>query len=126
MFSDSAVLDNNDKVIRPCGSGYSYCNGNCVECNNSAYEYSNSTTCREFTDASCITKPTKEQYEASKEARNSLYGYIKLSAERQEQLLDELFKERCTEKSYRHMYEQHQNLIRIYETYEELANHENC
>lgn len=70
---------NLDAMVRPCGSGYAYCNGHCADCDKNNYEYSNSTNCDNTVQTNSLVKPTVEQYEASKEARKDLSSYITLS-----------------------------------------------
>lgn len=117
----------NNNAIRPCGSSWAYCDGNCVGCTEKEYETSNSTTTttqsisyRASTEDDGISKPTKEQYEKSIEAKKSLSEWIRLSRKRQEQLIDDLCKERSLEKDYQGIYEAHKDLIRRYEIYQEI------
>lgn len=117
----------NNNTIRPCGSSFAYCDGNCVGCTENEYETSNSTTIttqstsyKTSTEDDSISKPTKEQYEKSIEAKKNLSEWIRLSRKRQGQLIDDLCKERSLEKDYQGMYEAHKDIIRKYEIYEEI------
>jgi hypothetical protein len=67
-----------------------------------------------------ISKPTKEQYEVSKKMLSDLSDWIRRAKKRQDELLDELFKERQAEKDYIGLYKAHKDLIRRYEIYEEI------
>ena len=69
-----------------------------------------------------MEKPTKAQYESSLHTKSLLAGWIKLSKERQDALLDDLFKERDLEKGYQESYKHHELIIHTYELYEELEN----
>jgi putative methionine-R-sulfoxide reductase with GAF domain len=78
-------------------------------------------TYKAFTEDDGISKPTKEQYENSKKMRSDLSDWIRRSKKRQDELLDELFKERQAEKDYLGFYKAHQDVVRRYELYEEIA-----
>lgn len=130
-----------EKMIRPCGGGYQYCDGHCAECGFNNTTYSTTTNPNSPTFSSITTldntpptvtfraaagddgfsKPTREQYENSKAAKASLADWIRRSKKRQEELMDELLKERTQEKEYQGMYDAHKDLVRRYEIYEELA-----
>ena len=129
-----------DFMIRPCGNGYQYCNGHCAECDFNKTSYSTTTglddpvyspittftaqeptvTFKASAEDDGLSKPSKEQYEASKAAKASLADWIRRSKRRQEELLDELLKERTSEKDYKGMYDAHKEVVRRYEIYEEL------
>lgn len=120
-----------DYMIRPCGNDYQYCDGHCAACDRQSMVYGTTTTTntepdtytyRAFTEDDGLSKPSLEQYEASKAAKQSLGEWIRHSKKRQEDLLDDLVKEREVEKGYRGMYDAHCEVIRRYEIYEELAN----
>lgn len=117
------------KAIRPCENSFQYCDGNCSTCDKNSYTTSTSTSIDDepmtIQYRACdaddgISKPTKEQYEKSKETKMYLYDWIRRSKKRQEELLDELVRERTCEKDYRGLYEAHKDLVRRYELYEEI------
>ena len=68
-----------------------------------------------------ISKPTEEQYENSKKMKAMLADWLHRSKKLQEELLDELFKERQAEKDYRGFYEAHRDIVRRYEIYQEIS-----
>lgn len=110
-------------MVRPCGSGYQYCNGHCADCEEvNAITTSTSTKYKTCSEDDGISKPTQEMYMKSLEAKRSLADWIRLSRNRQNQLLDDLFKERTLEKEYQGMYDAHKDLIRRYEIYQEISN----
>ena len=130
-----------EKMIRPCGGSYQYCDGHCADCDLHNTTYSTTTnqdslmfspittldntqptvTFKASAEDDGFSKPTREQYEKSKAAKASLADWMRRSRKRQEELLDELLKERAQEKDYQGMYEAHKDLVRRYEIYEELA-----
>ena len=114
-----------EPAIRPCGGSYQYCDGQCASCElyNTAYSTTSTSEVVAYkvsVDDDPIVKPSKEQYEKSKQLRSELSDWIWRSKKRQDELLDELFKERQHEKDYQGLYEAHKDLIRRYEIYEEL------
>ena len=107
----------NDKMIRPCGSTYAFCTGICEGCSVNNTYATNSTS----NDSSCtIGQPTKESYEFSKSCMKDLSSWMHASRKRQDELLDELCKERENEKSWKELYDGHAEVIRKYEIYEQL------
>jgi hypothetical protein len=117
-----------DKAFRPCSAGWQYCDGQCTDCGMNNTTYGTSTSCDEAgnvqyrvsSEDDGISKPTKEQYEKSKQSKHDLSDWIRRSRKRQDELLDELFRERAAEKDYKGMYEAHRDLVRRYELYEEI------
>lgn len=110
-------------MIRPCGGGYQYCNGHCTDCEMvKDITTSTSTVYKAHSDDDGISRPTQEMYMKSLEAKRSLAEWIRLSRKRQNQLLDDLFKERSLEKDYQGMYDAHKDLVRRYEIYQEIRN----
>jgi hypothetical protein len=115
-----------DKAIRPCGGGWQYCDGNCATCNFTNMEYGTTTGPVEgaghatSTDYDTLSKPTEEQYEASKQARSTFCDWVRTSRKRQTFLIDELSKERALEKEYQEMCDLHKDIVRRYEIYEEI------
>jgi MinD superfamily P-loop ATPase len=104
-----------NNALRSCGSTYSFCNGVCETCSQANMFCTNTTL-------ESQEKPTKDAYEESKKMRNMLSDWIRRSRSHQNELLDELMEERNTEKDYLKLYEQHRNVIRLYEMYEEVQN----
>ena len=74
----------------------------------------------EVTACADLSKPSKEDYEASKEALRYFRDCLRLSRNRQNELLDQLCEERSSEKMYLEMYQKHNEITRRYEIYEEL------
>lgn len=120
-----------DYMIRPCGGGYQYCDGHCADCgfNNTTYSTTTSDlslseseplSYKASADDDGISKPSREQYEKSKELKRDLSSWIQRSRKRQQALLDDLIKERSVEKGYVGLYEAHRDLVRRYELYEEI------
>ena len=113
-----------EKSIRPCGSDFVYCGGDCINCNinkqTTSTSTSNSVQYNAFKEDDGISKPTQEMYMKSLEAKKSLADWIRRSRKRQEELMDELLKERTNEKDYKSMYEAHHDLVRRFELYEEI------
>ena len=103
-----------NNAIRPCGSSYAYCEGNCDECTvNNSYA-TNSTD--------ILRKPTDKEYADSKDTMFSLGEYIRLSKNRQNSLIDDLCKEREIQKNYEALYAQHKDIVRRYEIYRDIEN----
>lgn len=73
-----------------------------------------------YSDDDGISKPTKEQYDNSKQLQHNISDWIRRSKKRQEELLDELCNERKHEKDYKGLYEAHRDIVRRYELYEEI------
>lgn len=67
-----------------------------------------------------LTKPSKEEYEASKKEQVYFSDCIRLSRQRQNELLDTLCEERSAEKMYMEIYEKHREIVRRYEIFEEI------
>ena len=105
-----------EKMIRPCGGGYQYCDGHCADCcfNNTTYSTTTNPNSPTFSSITTLDNapPTVTFRAAAGDDR---------SRKRQEELLDELLKERTQEKDYQGMYDAHKDLVRRYEIYEELA-----
>ena len=118
----------NEQAIRPCGSSYAYCNGNCAECEaNNTYAttsteaVSSSTTSNSPDyDVDAFGKPSKEVYEKAKKDKDYASTALFLCRKRRDNLIDELVREREHEKLYMDMYEKQKDIIRKYEIYEEL------
>lgn len=125
MFFNNEAHD----MVRKCGSSYAYCTGNCTTCSINNIKTTDRTEPTEYpiykanTNDDFISKPTKEEYEASKKAKETICQCIYSSRKRQSELLDELCEERACEKDYLGMYEAHKNLIKRYELYEEAEAH---
>jgi hypothetical protein len=107
-------MADNNMMIRPCGSSFSYCDGNCNSC------IANNTYTTNSTDS--LGKPTDKEYADSKESMSQLSNYIRMSRKRQESLIDDLCKEREMQKNYESLYEQHKNIVRKYEIYVDIEN----
>lgn len=60
-------------------------------------------------------KPTTEEYNKAKEDMSNFARWIRLSRERQTSLIDELAKERESEKMYLGLYERSKDICRMYE-----------
>jgi hypothetical protein len=116
--------NNENRVIRTCGSSFAYCNGNCSSCEaNNTYATTSTDTVEAPTyDIDAFCRPSKEAYEKAKMDREYIGTCLNLSRKRKNELIDELCKEREAEKFYMEMYEKHREIIRKYEIYEELDN----
>ena len=74
----------------------------------------------EAPETDAFGKPTKEEYDKAKAGMQDMSRFIRMSRDRQDDLLDELCSERNTEKMYLEIYERHKDIVRRYEIYEEL------
>lgn len=83
-------------------------------------ESSDEVIYKAFAEDDGFCKPTKEQYENSKAMYTNLSDWVRRSKKHQEELLDELCKERSIEKDYRGLCEAHRDVVRRYELYKEL------
>jgi hypothetical protein len=118
----------NEQAIRPCGSLYAYCNGNCAECevNNTYATTSTEAVSRYATsstpdyDVDAFGKPSKEVYDKAKKDKDYAANALFLCRKRRDNLIDELVREREHEKLYMDMYEKQKDIIRKYEIYEEI------
>ena len=75
----------------------------------------------ELDTAEDFSKPSKEEYEKAKKDREYIGTCLNLCRKRKNELIDELCRERDSEKFYMEMYEKHRDIIRRYEIYEEMA-----
>ena len=108
-------------AVHKCGSSYAYCNGNCNDCPNSNTWATTSTTMTEPTyDCDAFGKPSKEAYERAKENKAFASNALWACRKRRDELIDELAKERESEKHYVELYELNRDIIRKYEIYEEM------
>lgn len=119
-------LPTGERMIRPCGGGYQYCDGECTTCSLANTTYSTTTSQIDIpiatkATADSLEKPTRVQYDESKQAMNDLSRWIRLSQERQRALMDDLLQERTNEKTYVASYEMHRDIVRRYEIYEEIC-----
>lgn len=116
--------ENYEKMIRICGSGYQYCDGNCSVCsiNNTTTSNKTETTDTYVNVATSTDKPSKAQYEQSLRTKSLLSDWMRTCRKQQDELIDELCKARETEKFYLASYEQHRNIVRRYEIYEDIEN----
>lgn len=119
-------LPTGERMIRPCGGGYQYCDGECTTCSLANTTYSTTTPQIDIpiatkATADSLEKPTRDQYDESKQAMNDLSRWIRLSQERQRALMDDLLQERTNEKTYVASYEMHRDIVRRYEIYEEIC-----
>ena len=119
-------LPTGERMIRPCGGGYQYCDGECTTCSLANTTYSTTTSQIDIpiatkATADSLEKPTRAQYDESKQAMNDLSRWIRLSQERQRALMDDLLQERTNEKTYVASYEMHRDIVRRYEIYEEIC-----
>lgn len=122
-------LPTGERMIRPCGGGYQYCDGECPTCSlaNTTYSTNTSQIVMPITTkatADGLEKPTRAQYDESKQAKSDLSRWIRLSQERQRALMDDLLQERTNEKTYVASYEMHRDIVRRYEIYEEIASND--
>jgi hypothetical protein len=83
-------------------------------------DFNEVVTYRAFAEDDGISKPTAEQYEESKKRCRDFADWIRRSKKRQDELLDELCKERVAEKDYQNMYTVNKDLVRRYELYSEI------
>ena len=74
----------------------------------------------ELENEDSLVKPTVQEYEASKKECEYFSRCVSLARKRQNELLDELCKERSNEKFYAEQYKKHKDIVRRYEIYEEL------
>ena len=102
-----------DNAIRPCGASWAYCDGNCAGCTEKDFTTSNSTD--EF------RMPTEEEYTHSSKLMKDLSSWIRACRKKQDELIDELCKERAVEKSWQELYESHKEIVRKYEILQEIA-----
>ena len=115
----------NEQMIRPCGASYSYCNGNCAECEANNTYATNSTEAKSRYqqpdyDCDAFGKPSKEVYEKAKKDKEFAATSLHMCRKRRDELIDALAKERDSEKFYMELYEKYREIIRKYEIYEEL------
>ena len=122
------VMDN--AMIRKCGSFFSYCNGNCSDCEANNFAVATDTTIStQYTQAVDYAtpqedefgKPTSDAYEKAKKDCELYSNCIYLSRKRKNELLDDLCDERASEKFYVEMYEKCKEIVRRYEIYEEIT-----
>ena len=114
-----------DKAVRPCGSSFAYCKGNCTDCEVNNTYATNSTDAvsmysKPAEDDNSLGKPSKEAYEKAKKDKEYASNALFLCRKRRDDLIDELSREREHEKFYMEQYEKHRDIIRKYEIYEEL------
>ena len=122
-------LPTGERMIRSCGGGYQYCDGECTTCSLANTTYSTTTSQIDIpiatkAPADILEKPTRAPYDESKQAKNDLSRWIRLSQERQRALMDDLLQERTNEKTYVASYEMHRDIVRRYEIYEEICANE--
>ena len=115
----------NEQAIRPCGSSYAYCNGDCAECEaNNTYATNSTESVSRYAqpDYDCdeFGKPSKEAYERAKENKKFASEALWRCRKRRDELIDALAQERDNEKNYVELYELNRDIIRKYEIYEEL------
>lgn len=74
----------------------------------------------EVPETDAFGKPTQEEYDKAKAGMQDMARFVRMSRNRQTQLIDELCGERANEKMYSEIYERHKDIVRRYEIYEEL------
>ena len=118
----------NTEMIRPCGASYAYCNGNCAECkSNNTYATTSTEAISRYSisdapdyEVDAFGKPSKEAYEKAKKDREFAATSLHMCRKRRDALIDEISRERESEKFYMELYEKHRDIMRKYEIYEEL------
>ena len=115
-----------DKAIRPCGSSYAYCTGNCSGCAaNNTYATNSTEAASMYAKPSeagdVLYQPSIEDYTFSRKCMKDLSSWINLSKNRQNSLLDDLCKEREMEKGWKELYDGHKEIVRKYEILQELS-----
>lgn len=115
-------------MIRPCGASFSYCNGNCADCEvNNTYATNSTDAISRYCvgeqinyEVDAFGKPSKEAYEKAKQDKEFAATSLSMCRKRRDELIDALAKEREAEKLYLELYEKHREIVRKYEIYEEL------
>ena len=84
--------------------------------------YNNTWNCENEDESVDFHRPTEEEYIQAKEDMDTFGRWMRLSLDKQRELIDALIIERQNEKTYSTLYEQKKDICRMYEICLEVDN----